>query len=77
MESKSKRVYRSIGKELTKSELKILTLISFGYSDAEIANKIGEEKKNIVGKRRVIKLKMGGKNTAHSIRIAFETGVLP
>ena len=61
---------------LTTRELEILTLISEGLTNQEIAEKTFTSKRTIEGHRQNLIDKMGVKNTAQLIKTACKTGLI-
>jgi DNA-binding NarL/FixJ family response regulator len=56
---------------LTKREIEILNLISMGFSDKEIGNKINISKRTVDGHRYNLLIKFGARNSAHLIKYAI------
>ncbi len=63
-------------KELTKRELEVLVLISEGFTNAEIAEKLFTSKRTIETHRQNLLEKTRAKNTATLIRYALQTGII-
>jgi len=59
-------------RELSKREIEVLTLISDGYTNAEIADKLFTSKRTIETHRQNILEKTQAKNTAHLIKYAIQ-----
>ncbi|WP_276497020.1 response regulator transcription factor [Pontibacter litorisediminis] len=64
------------GKKLSRREVEVLTLISDGYTNAEIAEKLFTSKRTIETHRQNILEKTHTKNTAHLIKYAFEHRII-
>ncbi|WP_276497018.1 response regulator transcription factor [Pontibacter litorisediminis] len=64
-------------KELSKREVEVLTLISDGYTNAEIAEKLFTSKRTIETHRQNILEKTHTKNTAHLIKYAMQRNLIP
>jgi DNA-binding NarL/FixJ family response regulator len=56
---------------LTKREIEILDLISMGFSDKEIGNKISISKRTVDGHRHNLLVKFGARNSAHLVKYAI------
>jgi len=63
-------------KLLTSREREILNLISLGISSNEMANQLGISIETIKTHRKNLILKVGARNVANLIRIAFEKNLL-
>lgn len=62
--------------EFTDREIEILRLISEGYTNQEIADKIFTSKRTVEGLRQVLIDKTGSRNTAALIRFALVNGLI-
>ena len=56
---------------LTKREIEILNLISMGFSDKEIGNKLNISKRTVDGYRHNLLIKFGAKNSRNLIKYAI------
>lgn len=63
-------------RELTKRELEVLKLISEGYTNAEIAEKLFTSKRTIETHRHNLLEKTHAKNTATLIKFALQKGII-
>lgn len=63
-----------MSKELTPKQLEILNLLAEGYSTKEVARKLENSDKTIETMRNNMLLRVGAKNIAHLITIAFRNG---
>ena len=61
---------------LSNREKEILTLISYGYSTPDIADKLFLSRETIKTHRKRIIVKMNAKNAADLVRLAFQTHIL-
>lgn len=61
---------------LSKREMEVLALISEGYTNAEIADKLFTSKRTIETHRQNILEKTKSKNTAHLIKYAFQQNLI-
>ncbi|AKD05068.1 response regulator transcription factor [Pontibacter korlensis] len=64
------------GKELSKRELEVLALISEGYTNAEIAEKLFTSKRTVETHRQNILEKTQAKNTANLIKYAIQHNLI-
>jgi len=62
--------------ENSERELKVLNLISLGYTNREVAERIFLSKRTVEGHRQHLLEKTNTKNTAELIRFGFQTGLL-
>lgn len=63
--------------QITQREQEVLHLIAFEYSSKDIANRLYVSYETVSSHRRNIMTKLGVKNTAGMIRVAFERNLLP
>ena len=63
--------------QITQREREILNLIAFEYSSKDIANRLYVSYETVSSHRSNIMTKLGVKNTAGMIRVAFERNLLP
>ena len=61
---------------LTPRESEVLELISFGFTDKEIGNKLFLSHYTVTDHRYNLFKKLNGRNAASLVRRAFETGAL-
>jgi DNA-binding NarL/FixJ family response regulator len=62
--------------KLSKRESEVLELICAGYSNNEIANKLGISKRTIEGHRSSLISKTGAKNSIHLVLFAMKNNIL-
>lgn len=62
--------------ELTKREIEILTLISEGYTNLEMADKLFTSRRTVEGHRQSLLTKTGTRNTGALIKFAMQYGLL-
>lgn len=73
----TKSRYTAIKPLITARELEILNLTAYEYSSKEMAIKLHLSCDTIKSHRKNIMTKLGVKNTAGMVRVAFERGLLP
>lgn len=62
--------------ELSDRELEILELISHGYTNQEIADRVFASRRTVEGHRQTMVIKAGVKNTAELVRFACKNGLI-
>jgi two-component system nitrate/nitrite response regulator NarL len=67
---------RLIGKPLSKPELEVLRAAAEGLSAKETARKLMKSEHTVIAQRRAIQGKLGARNLAHAITLAFRRRVL-
>ena len=65
-----------MAKKLAKRELEILALIADGLNSKEIANVLQNSPRTIENMRARMILKLGARNVAHMVAIAYQKGIL-
>jgi DNA-binding CsgD family transcriptional regulator len=64
------------GKPLSKQELAVLQAAAEGLSAKETAEKFVKSEHTVIAQRRAIQAKLGARNLAHAISLAFRRRVL-
>ena len=62
---------------LTKKELHLLELLSYGYENGDIAEHFQTSLQAVKNMLRTINLKLGADNRTHAVAISFRNGWLP
>lgn len=62
--------------ELSERELEILELISLGFTNQEIADKVFASRRTVEGHRQAMVIRAGVKNTAELVRFACKNGLI-
>ncbi|RYZ99933.1 MAG: response regulator transcription factor [Sphingobacteriaceae bacterium] len=62
--------------DISAKEQEVLTLISEGFTNQEIADKIFTSKRTVEGYRQALMSKTGSRNTAALIKLAIRTGLI-
>lgn len=65
------------GTILTKKELHLLELLSYGYENGDIAKHFQTSLQAVKNMLRTINLKLGADNRTHAVAISFRNGWLP
>jgi DNA-binding NarL/FixJ family response regulator len=65
------------GAILTKKELQLLELLSYGYENCDIAEHLHTSVQAVKNTLRTINLKLGADNRTHAVAISFRNGWLP
>lgn len=64
------------GRPLSKQELEVLRAAAEGLSAKETAAKLVKSQHTVIAQRRAIQAKLGARNLAHAITLAFRRRVL-
>jgi two-component system nitrate/nitrite response regulator NarL len=64
------------GKELSEPELDVLRAAAKGLSAEETAARLVKSPHTIVAQRRALAAKLGARNVAHAVALAYERGIL-
>lgn len=61
---------------LTDRQLDVLGLIARGLTDKQAAALLGLQEQTVRTHRKDLRARLGARNTAHAVRIAFDHGIL-
>ena len=64
------------GKELSEPELDVLRAAAEGLSAEETAARLIKSPHTIVTQRRAVEAKLGARNLAHAVALAYDQGIL-